>query len=89
MAIYLVTYDLSAPGRNYDALYEHLRSYGTYSHPVESVWLVKSSRTAAEVRDATKKHLDGNDKLLVVEAGSSAAWRNLRDATSDWLRKQL
>ena len=36
MAIYIVSYDLRAPGRNYEPLYKALKSTGTYAHPLES-----------------------------------------------------
>ena len=89
MTSYLVTYDLSAPGQKYDDLSEHLKSYGTYSHALESAWLIVSSKSAKEIRDAAGKVLDSNDKLLVVELTGVAAWRGLREATSDWIHKNL
>ncbi|KQN41236.1 hypothetical protein [Frigoribacterium sp. Leaf44] len=85
----LVTYDLSAPGQKYDKLIEHLKSYGTYSHSLQSAWLIVSDKSAKEIRDAAGAFLDENDKLLVVELTSVAAWRGLRRATSDWIHKNL
>lgn len=89
MPSYLVTYDLSQPGRNYDELIEHLKSYGTYSHSLGSVWLIVSDKTASQIREAADAYLDANDKILVVKTTSSAAWRGLRDSTSDWIKKNL
>lgn len=89
MKTYLVTYDLSAPSRNYDDLFKHLKSYGTWAHPVESVWLVVTDRTAAQVRDAAKAYLDRNDKLFVTKATVDGAWSGLPTSTSDWLQKHL
>ena len=38
MATYIITYDLLAPGRNYDDLYSRIRSYNDYAQIVESTW---------------------------------------------------
>lgn len=39
---YMVIYDLCAPGRNYDALYTAIKSYGTWGKLTESAWVVVS-----------------------------------------------
>ncbi|GAA2575501.1 hypothetical protein [Microbacterium binotii] len=89
MSIFVVTYDLSAPGRNYNDLIDHLKSYGTYSRPVESTWLISTSMNAGQVRDAAKKYLDANDKLLVIALATNWASTGLRDATNEWLRNHV
>jgi len=89
MAKYLVTYDLSKPGQNYDDLTEHLKAYGTYSHSLQSVWLIVTDKTAKEVREAAQAYMDANDKVLVVGLTGEASWRNLRETTSDWIHKNL
>lgn len=90
MATLLVSYDLKAPGRDYDELYKLLKSTGTYSHPLESVWLVVTPLTTVQYRDALAKVVDANDRLLVIDvSGDSAAWRNFSEATSKWLKKHL
>lgn len=89
MPSYLVTYDLSAPQRNYDDLIEHLKAYGTYSHSLGSVWLIVTDKTSKEIRDAAAKILDADDKILVVKLTGEAAWRGLRESTADWIQKNL
>lgn len=89
MPSYVVTYDLTGPDRDYDALIDHLKSYGTYSHALKSTWLIVTTKSAKEVRDAATKHMDKDDKILVVKATGVSAWRNLRPATSDWIHKNL
>ncbi|PYG00174.1 CRISPR associated protein Cas2 [Georgenia satyanarayanai] len=88
MTTYLVTYDLTAPGRNYDDLYEAIKSYGTWAHVVESVWEICSdTTTAAHVRDHLGQFLDGNDKIFVTVVGRESAWRGLRESLTAWLKK--
>lgn len=87
----LVSYDLRSPGKDYSRLWEHLRSYSTRCKPLESLWLVKTSKTATEVRDAAKQHIDINDKLLVIDVtGDAAAWTTtLPSEVSDWIKSNL
>lgn len=90
MSLFVVSYDLNAPGRNYEALYEHLKGYGTWARPVESVWIVKStSKTAGQIRDDAKRHMDSNDKLVVFETGTQWATQNVAASTNEWLHKHV
>ena len=89
MTTYLISYDLSTPGRNYDDLIEHIKAYGTWSHPLQSVWLVSTTLSAEQVRDAAAKFLDSNDKILVVVASRDGAWRGIAEKVSDWLKTHL
>lgn len=89
MSTYIVAYDLQTPGQDYTNLYKHLRSYGTYSHAEESVWVIVTDRSATQVRDAATVYLDKNDKLLVVLSGGVGAWHGMSASTTEWLRKYL
>ena len=44
MSSKIISYDLCAPGRNYDALYKAIKAYGTWAHITESTWFVKQNR---------------------------------------------
>jgi hypothetical protein len=86
----LVSYDLKAPGRNYDDLWEHLRSYSDYIKPLESVWILKTSRSTKEVRDSIKKHVDSNDRVLAINiSGDAWASYNLVSSDATWLKENL
>ena len=85
MARYIITYDLAAPGRGYEELYDRIKSYGTWAHIMESVWAIVTTSSAAEVREYLSKALDDNDKLLVGPLGA-AAWQGLSSKISNWLK---
>lgn len=90
MNTYLVSYDLMRPGKDYPNLIAHFKSYGNWAKPLESVWLIKSSLTAEQVRNAARTHMDGNDKIMVVDVTSrSAAWANLPQDASTWILNTL
>ena len=89
MATYIITYDLSTPGRNYSALYDLIRAYGGYAHITESSWAVVTNSTAEEVRNTLQAAIDSNDKLFVGTLRAPAAWTGLDDERTNWLQSNL
>lgn len=90
MAIYLISYDLIGPNRDYEAVKKHvIETYGTRAKPLESVWLVKTDESAGEVRDALKAHVDANDQLLVVQVAGGWGTRNIDKIVTDWMQAQI
>ncbi len=87
MARYIITYDLSAPGRNYDTLYERIKAYGSWAHITESSWAIVTAATTAQVRDYLSEVLDESDKLLVGPLGRGASWLGLPKEVTDWLQE--
>ena len=85
MGRYIVTYDLLQPGRNYDDLYERIRSYSSSVRITESSWGIATDQESKEVRDYLKPALDNNDELLVGRLGTSA-WTGLGEETTNWLK---
>ena len=67
MKVFLISYDLKKPGRNYDDLYKKIKSFGKWYHCLESVWIIKTSSTLQKVSDELVNQIDDNDRLLVVE----------------------
>jgi hypothetical protein len=86
----LISYDLNQPGQDYSDLLTKLRSYGTYWHHLDSLWIIKANETAEVLRDVLKSYLDKNDELLVVNiTGNPAAWTGFSDQGSKWLEENL
>ena len=83
--LYLILYDLNSPGQDYVDLYEQIKSYGIWWHHLDSTWIIKTKKTAAEIRDHLSKYIDDNDELLVVRFGSSWAGHGLEKRAYDWL----
>lgn len=83
MARFMVSYDLSKPGRNYEDLYKVLKSFD-HVRPLESVWFLWSSLSREAIREKIKAALDPNDHLLVTSITYSA-WYNLKPEVGKWL----
>lgn len=87
--IYLITYDLHGPGRDYSNLYSEIKSLGNWWHYLDSTWFVSSELGAGAIRDSLKSKIDSNDEILVVEIGKSWASYNLDTEGVTWLKQHI
>lgn len=88
MKLYQIDYDLRKQ-RDYAALYERIRSYGTYCRVLESTWIISSNQTTVQVRDHLYQAMDKDDGLLVTLLAGEAAWMGLSSEITEWLRLQI
>ena len=89
MAAYVITYDLSLPGRGYNDLYNRIKSYDTWAAFTESSWAIVTNQSPVQIRDYLSPAIDNNDKLFVGGPINQAAWIGLSQEISDWLKKNL
>lgn len=89
MATYMVGYDLNTPGKNYDRLIDAIKTYSPWWHNLDSTWILRTDRSAVEVRDHLARYIDQNDELLVAELTGVGAWRGFAKDGSDWLINYL
>lgn len=83
MHCYIVSYDLCQPGRDYNALYDALKSFSNWGKLTESTWAVISEYNCVDIRDYLMKFIDDNDRLIVIQSGKHAAWNRLL-ANNQW-----
>ena len=80
---FLITYDLRAPGQDYETLWEALRRWGA-KRALESVWILKGNYTTVTIRDAIMQIIDKNDRLLVVQMDDNwASYNTMIDINKD------
>ena len=65
--IYVINYDLNAPGQNYSQLISYLRSFSAYCNPHKSTWFVSSSLSASVIGAEIRKRIDSNDSYSVFQ----------------------
>lgn len=75
MKLYLISYDLNKPGKNYSELLEELRALGA-KRILLSQWVLRSAHRVSDLRDDLKRLMDTNDRLLIVEISGGWASRN-------------
>ena len=84
MAIFLVSYDLRSPGRNYQPLYDALGGV-PHCHALESAWLIDVAQTRHEIRDVLQGAVDANDILLVTRVLQDG-WASYNLPCAAWLQ---
>lgn len=84
MTKYLITYDLYAPGKDYDQLIEAIKAYGNWAKICKSCWAIKADSSSAAIRDNLKQYIDANDRLFVCPFSDWASY-NLPKEVVDWL----
>lgn len=84
MSVYMVTYDLNAPGQDYGSLIREIEKY-THCKALKSAYFVDSSASAAAIRDHLQKHIDGTDMLFVMELRKHWGANKTTTATN-WLK---
>lgn len=92
MKTFLISYDLGLPETHTDyiALSQYLKKlYPTWARPVKSVWIIKTQKTAGEIRDDIKVKLDSNDKFVVVELAGNWATYNISKDVTDWMHRNM
>ena len=87
-SLYIVTYDLNKPGQKYNELYDTLKNFLDWAHPMESTWFIVSPKSATQVRDILESKIDTNDNILVVNfpTYSWAGYHN-KPKIWKWLKK--
>lgn len=84
----IIEYDLRSPGRDYDRLYEAIKSYPAWAHITESTWFIKTTNSCSQVADKLKMYMDSNDRLFVAELTGAAVWKNVI-CSDDYLKRNL
>lgn len=73
--IYLIIYDLRNPGKDYNALYDAIKSLSpNWQHPLESTWFVSiaGGLTSQAIFDRLRVCIDDNDNLFIVNMSDPA-----------------
>lgn len=87
MTCYIISYDLRNT-RDYESLYNEIKSYGKWARITESTWAVVTNKSAVRIRDDLSRVVDNDDRIFVVKSGVEAAWRNSR-CRNEWLKENL
>lgn len=62
---YLISYDLHKSRKNYDKLYNYIKSFPQWAHIFESIWLVKSSKEYTTISNEIKCTVYPEDQVFV------------------------
>ena len=89
MSVFLVTYDLRAPGQDYQSLYDRLSDLGQWARATESsIVLSNVTMTAEAIRNYLWAVMYQNDGLLVGRL-NEACWIGIPQEVSNWIQSQV
>lgn len=69
MKVYVVSYDLKKPDKDYSGLIEKIKKSSQWWHYLKSTWLIYTDETAEELFRRLRPHIDSDDYILIIEAG--------------------
>ncbi len=86
---YIISYDLKdSDSEEYKVLFDYIKSYGTWAHITESLWAVRTEKTAVEIRDDLIAKVTDGSALFVLKSGTEAAWSSVM-CRNAWLKEHL
>lgn len=84
--IYLVSYDLNKPDKDYRKLIDAICRYDNPCRILKSQWLIRSDKTAEQICKDLLAFVDATDELFVCELNQNCAGR-LTQEKIDWLER--
>lgn len=89
--LYVVSYDLRKPNKDYIGLTEQLQNSLRWWHYLGSTWLIATSESPSELYNRLRAHLDKDDSILIIEAGNhmqgwlpQKAWEWIHNEIPNW-----
>jgi hypothetical protein len=76
--VYIVTYDLKVPAKDYTGFYNAIKASPKWWHYLESSWLIYTHELPDGVWGRLSPHVDQSDRILIIE---------VRDCCQGWLPK--
>lgn len=90
MKSYMIGYDLNKSDKDYDGLIKKIKEIsGTWWHHLDSTWIIKTTKSAEEIRNLLSPYIDNNDELLVAHLSGEGAWKGFNEKGSKWLLDNL
>ena len=85
---FLISYDLKRD-KDYEKIISAIKKYKFGCKPLESVWIVESEKSCLDIFNHLSKHVDPDDKLIVVSLGLDAEWKKLAPKATTWMKKNF
>jgi hypothetical protein len=87
--VYLISYDLRQPGRDYSQLIDAIQKLGPWARVLESLWTVDVNAKADAIAQHLRAYIDPSDGLFVV--GLTTDWQSygVDQKVNAWLRQAL
>lgn len=88
---YVISYDLKILGRDYTSLYDAIKSYDDWQHPLESTWILYTTESANDISAKLRAdgRMDNSDLLFVcaLDINDRQGW--LDKSVWNWIKSHL
>lgn len=88
MKVFLVTYELKNPSKDYKGFYETLKSAPKWWHYMDSTWLIATDETITEWSKKIEPKIDVSDYILIIEV-NKRYWGRLPKDSWKWFKENL
>ena len=90
MKTFLIVYKLNNYKQDYSIISEKIKSYSAWAKPFDRTWLIKTDRSAVEIRDGLASSINRRGSILVMEV-SRTAWATsmVDNKVNDWMHKNV
>jgi len=78
---------LTAPIDRYIGLFAYIKTASTWAKLSKSTWIIKTSRSASEIRDNISGKIGSRDSILVMKVSTNYwASNKISKKITDWLK---
>ena len=84
-----VNYELSEPGRNYDGLLKYLSSFARWTRVLDSMWIIRTTKSEETVRDELMRFVDSDDRVLVLDVTEDGWAANFTSDSTNWMYSNM
>jgi hypothetical protein len=84
-----INYDLKRPGRDYQPVYDYIKSHGTWCHLLESMWLIRTTKSATQVRDELNRLVDANDMIATFDVSGDEWATSFSNSQTNWMHNNM
>lgn len=88
MSVYLITYDLNSPDRDYSSLFSKIEELGDAKHILKSVWLIETDKDANSISQTLREVMDSDDFLYVVRNHETDRQGWMYSSYWEWLKEK-
>lgn len=84
--LYLITYDLNKPGKDYASLHNTIKTASRWWHYLDSTWIIVTEQTVYYWSDKIRAIIDKNDHFLIVDITKQTRQGWLPNEAWEWIR---
>lgn len=90
MKTFLIVYKLNDYKSDYSIISERIKSCSTWAKPFDRTWIVKTDKSATDIRDELASSINRRGRILVIDV-SGAAWATsmVDNKVNDWMHQNV